>query len=80
MGSSFSIENDTKEIYWVTHYNCQAALWGSIGGLLLATGIGLAGGAASASAAAGTVNSSIEACLVLNFELLYCIRDFASFY
>ena len=53
MGSSFSIKNDTKEIYWVTHYNCQAALWGSIGGLLLATGIGLAGGAASATAGAG---------------------------
>ena len=53
MGSSFSIENDTKETYWVTHYNCQAALWGSIGGLLLVTGVGVAGGAASATATAG---------------------------
>ena len=35
MGSTFSVENDTNSVYWVTHYNCQAALWGSIAGLYL---------------------------------------------
>ena len=50
MGSSFSILNDTKEDYFVTHYNCQAALWGSVGAVLalgtpiLAVGAGAVAG------------------------------------
>ena len=32
--SSFSILNDTTEDYYVTHYNCQAALWGSVRAVL----------------------------------------------
>ena len=48
--SSFSILNDTKEDYYVTHYNCQAALWGSVGAVLalgtpiLAVGAGAVAG------------------------------------
>ena len=38
MGSSFSILNDTREEYYVTHYDCQAALWGSLGALAGLTG------------------------------------------
>ena len=42
MGSTFSIENDTKEEYYMTYYNCQGALWGSVGAVavaaLIATG------------------------------------------
>ena len=38
MGSSFSILNDTREDYYVTHYDCQAALWGSLGALAGLTG------------------------------------------
>ena len=42
MGSTFSIENDTKEEYYMTYYNCQAALWGTVGAVvglgLIATG------------------------------------------
>ena len=32
--SSFSILNDTTEDYYVTHYKCQAALWGSVRAVL----------------------------------------------
>ena len=54
MGSSFSIQNDTDEAYWVNHYNCQAALWGSVGGVLILTGVGgFAGAGATAAATAG---------------------------
>ena len=49
MGSSFSILNDTKEDYYVTHYDCQAALWGSIGAVLAVT----TGGIATIGALAG---------------------------
>ena len=42
MGSSFSILNDTKEELYMTHYNCQAALWGSIGAVLAVTTGGIA--------------------------------------
>ena len=45
MGSSFSILNDTKEDYYVTHYNCQAALWGSIGAVVALGSPALAVGA-----------------------------------
>ena len=34
MGSSFYILNDTTEHYYVTHYNCQAALWESVRAVL----------------------------------------------
>ena len=43
MGSTFSVENDTNSVYWVTHYNCQAALWGSIAGLLAVSTAGIVG-------------------------------------
>ena len=43
---AFSIYNDTKENYYVTHLNCQAALWSSVGAVLIVTGIGAAGAAA----------------------------------
>merc|ERR1711953_1528681 len=42
MGSLFSILNDTKEELYMTHYNCQAALWGSIGAVLAVTTGGIA--------------------------------------
>ena len=42
MGSSFSILNDTREELYMTHYNCQAALWGSIGAVLAVTTGGIA--------------------------------------
>ena len=49
MGSSFSILNDTKEDCYMTHYNCKAALWGSIGAVLAVT----TGGIATVGALAG---------------------------
>ena len=57
MGSSYSVVNDTNETVWVSDGVCHAALWGSLGGVALVTGVGAA---ALAGAGLGVAASELE--------------------